>query len=97
MHIIFPQQSKNRNHSSISTLPFFRLPSTIPLNLRPSSLPTSLPPPPTALRLGGARAIFFLVFLDGFGRLSMYDGTGHPEAVRTFAILYCQLERASER
>jgi hypothetical protein len=24
------------------------------------------------------------------GRLSMYDGTGHPEAVRTFAILLCQ-------
>ena len=38
--------------------------------------------------------MFFLVFLDGFGRFSMYDGTGHPEAVRTFAILDCQ--RASE-
>jgi len=24
----------------------------------------------------------------------MYDGTGHPEAVRTFAILLCQPERA---
>jgi len=73
------------------TLPYslalFRLASIIPLFLFPSSFPTSLPPPPTAFRLGGALARFFFVFLEGLGRSSMYDGTGHPEVRRTFAIL----------
>jgi hypothetical protein len=32
-------------------------------------------------------ARFLLVFLEGGARESMYSGTGHPEARRTFAIL----------
>jgi hypothetical protein len=39
------------------------------------------------LRFSGALARFFLRFLLGLGMSSMYCGTGHPEARRTFAML----------